>query len=259
MKPKIAVCTHMIPSIEEVAALARENGSLAIDYSLDSQNLHACGTDIERLHDLTRGSELEIRYHCFFGDVEIGHTDARHGDTALAKIKEAIDHVQRFGGRYVTLHVGLNSRVHGELDWENALKNLRELVSFGKQRGVTVCLENLKSGFTSEPEPFLKLIELSGASVTFDIGHAISSDAGKNGACAEEFVRLVSPYIVNAHIYEAEEAPGHIAPKDLNTIEPVLRELIKTDCGWWVIELGDQEEIRRTRNLIQSFLSRYSS
>ncbi|MFZ3063651.1 MAG: TIM barrel protein, partial [Actinomycetota bacterium] len=125
MKPKIAVCTHMIPSIEEVAALAQENGSLAIDYSLESQKLDAVETDIERLHELTRGSDLEIRYHCFFGDVEIGHTNADHGDMALTRIKEAIDGVQRFGGRYVTLHVGLNSRVHGELDWENALKNLR--------------------------------------------------------------------------------------------------------------------------------------
>lgn len=258
MRPKIALCTHMIPSLKKVVSLAQENGYTAIDYSLKFQNLPLLTVDLRKLEELCRGSELEVRYHCPFSDVEIAHADSRLAKVALSRLKAAIVHVQKGGGRYLTIHMGLNSKMHNELSWENGLRNLRELVKYGKDRGVVVCLENLRTGFTSQPERFLKLVEVTGAKVTFDIGHATSSLSAKNGTSAAEFIRLVAPYIVNAHIYEKEE-PGHIAPTDLKSIGGVLEELVNAGCGWWVIELGQPAEVRQTQQLIYSFLNQHYS
>lgn len=267
MRPKIALCTHMISSFEKVVSLARENGYTAVDYSLDSQNMGLLSHDILRIEELSRGSQLEVRYHCPFGDVEIAHADSQLAGMALSQLKAAIVYVQRAGGparqtqaggRYLTIHMGLNSKAHGELHWENGLRNLRELVKYGKERDVVVCLENLKTGFTSEPERFLELIEVSGAKVTFDIGHAASSLSARNGHSAARFARLVAPHIVNAHIYE-EEGPGHIAPTDLTKIEGALKELVDAGCRWWVIELTDPAEVKRTQQLLNSFLNQHYS
>ncbi len=171
-------------------------------------------------------------------------------------LKRCLEIINFFGGKYATVHIGLGIPVR-DLNWKRAKHNLRELVRFGRNLGVTVCLENLKNGWTSEPDRFMELIEESEAKVTFDIGHAFSSPYTNNGgASCPEFIRMVAPKIVNAHIYEAED-PGHLPPQNLEIISPALEELLQTRCDWWVIELGEEHMVKHTRKLLNSFLESY--
>lgn len=259
MRPKLAVCSHLVPSWEETVELARErdNGA-SIDYSLDSADLDAVVRDIEVLKAACPNNGLEVRYHLPFGDAEIANGDPELARRAVDVMKCAIDRVGEVGGRYVTLHMGLNSDLHGPLRWEHAVEHLTELVEYGREHGVIVCLENLREGFTSEPERFIELIHASGAAVTFDVGHATSSEAAARGFGAARFARLVAPHVANVHVYD-REGPGHIAPTDLSRIGDALSELVYSECRWWVVELGNADEVRRTRDLLIHFLDLHES
>lgn len=259
MRPKLAVCSHLVPSWEETVELARERGNgTSIDYSLDSADLDAVTRDVSALRAMCPNNGLEVRYHLPFGDAEIANSDPRLARGAVDVMKSAIDRVAEAGGLYATLHMGLNSDLHGPLNWEHAVEHLTELVGYGRGRGVIVCLENLREGFTSEPDRFMDLIHASGAAVTFDVGHATSSAAAAGGFDAARFARLVASRVANVHVYD-REGPGHIAPTDLSRIGDALTGLLDSECRWWVVELGNADEVRRTRDLLIHFLESHES
>lgn len=250
---KLALCTHIMPSLKAVLSHAQEKGYRAIDYSLDWRLPLFSAQNTQRLRETLQGNHLEIRYHLPFGAVDIGHRDRETAMVSLQLLKQCLEIIRNFGGKFATVHIGLGTPIE-DLDWRRSLSNLQGLVEHGEKLGVVVCLENLKHGWTSEPELFLKLIERSGAKVTFDIGHAFSNPHSRNGGTScVDFIKLVAPKIINAHIYEAED-PGHLPPKDLEIISPALTELLKTKCDWWVIELGKKEWVENTRNLLCTFL-----
>jgi sugar phosphate isomerase/epimerase len=139
--------------------------------------------------------------------------------------------------------------------FERTKERLRELVERGHEVGVTVCLENLRWGLTSEPSHFIELVEAAGSAITLDVGHAVSSETARAGTTTgAEFARMLAPRIVGAHVYDRED-PHHIAPTDLDRIGDTLKVLLEeTPCKWWVIELFSAEDIRPTRELLLDFL-----
>jgi hypothetical protein len=65
---------------------------------------------------------------------------------------------------------------------------------------------------------------------------------------------MVAPYVRNAHVYEREEG-SHIAPLDLVALTAPLDVLLdETHCDWWVVELHNVEDARRTRAMLAEFL-----
>jgi hypothetical protein len=255
MEPRIAICGHTSPSHAATLALACEHdGHAAVDLSLVPADLGSVVFHTHALRALYPGDDLEIRYHLPLGHCEIGHVEPTEADRALAWMIEAVSQVALAGGRYLTVHAGLpGDATHGRID--ATIARLAAVVACGASLGVTVCLENLRWGLTSDPDEFLGLVTRSGAAVTLDIGHAASSDAAQRGFGAVQFARMVAPYVRNAHVYEREES-CHIAPLDLVALGPVLDVLLEeSDCDWWVVELLAVEEARRTRAMLVEFLA----
>lgn len=252
MKPKIAVCTQMMSSIETALDFAFDHGYPGIDFTIDSTSISP--DLVNRLERIVLRNHFEIRFHCA-ANVEIAQEDTAKAKNALEFLKTTVDQLSRLEAEYFTIHLGVDH--NGCLNWERGVGNLKELVSYGCGKGITVCLENLKSGWTAEPESLKKLIELTGAKLTFDLGHANSSPAVKEGRVSgADFLALFKDHVVNAHIYEKEE-PHHIAPKDLSLIESQLELLLRSPCDWWVIELSGEEIVARTKDLLQLFLSKH--
>ena len=84
-----------------------------------------------------------------------------------------MDAVSKLGGKHIIVHLCLNYKFNmEEMCFESAKRNMKEIVDYAKSKGITVCLENLTFGFTCEPDPYLCLIQSSGASANIDIGHA---------------------------------------------------------------------------------------
>jgi sugar phosphate isomerase/epimerase len=256
MLPRLAICAHATPTLTEAVSLAGElPGALCIEYSFDPSNLTEALRDSAAIRRMTR-RDVELRYHFPLGRFELANLDEDSAAEALGEFLSAVDLVAKCGGRYLTVHAALHSGAHEYPVLERTKERLAELVERGNEVGVTVCLENLRWGLTSEPEHFVELVEAADSAVTLDVGHAVSSDTAKSGAISgAEYARMLAPRIVGAHVYDRED-PHHIAPTDLNRIGDTLSVLLdETACRWWVIELFTADEIRSTRELLLSMLA----
>lgn len=200
---------------------------------------------------------IDIRYHCPIPEMELAHANHDLTQQALENYKTLIQIVSQVGGRFFTVHIGIGQPASDLLCWKTAIENLSRLVEFGGKYAVTVCLENLLTGWTSQPDRFKELIGRSGAGVTFDIGHAYSCEAVQTGKfTCSDFIDSIKDRVFNAHIYHSEEPGlGHLPPRTLDDIMPRLELLMDTKCDWWVIELTNASETLHTKSLLQDFLT----
>jgi sugar phosphate isomerase/epimerase len=220
----------------------------ALEYSLRSDSFENLPSEIEAAIE----AGLPTRFHAFFPEYEFAHQDRRTADKALGIHRTALETIQGHGQPLITVHIGLDPAV--PIDGDRAVTNLTELVEHGRQLGITVCLENLRRGPTSDPTTVLDWTTASGAMVTLDVGHAISCDLVQSGARqATEFPRLLAGRLRHVHFYE-RETDRHYPPGDMALLGPMVDSLLETPADWWTIELEDPAEILQTRRLLLTYL-----
>ena len=225
----------------------RENG-FALEYAPDPDALQQVQRHIERF--LTE--EIPVRYHGFFPGYEIGHRDDLISERGMQVHKAVLLAICGLGQQVITVHIGLNP--DDEVDNKKAVENLSRLVDYAGGLNITVCLENLRRGPTSQPENITAWAEKSGAMITFDVGHAVSSRCVLDGELtALDFLQMVAPRLVEAHVYE-RELDRHYPPSDMTGLGPVIDFLVKTNCRWWTVELDDYAEALATRELLLDYL-----
>ncbi|MFH1640303.1 MAG: TIM barrel protein [Chloroflexota bacterium] len=225
-----------------------DNG-FALEYSANPESLDLLPQHVDSF--LEYG--VPVRYHALFPGYEIGHEDETIAERATLVHMETLKALQNRVEAVITLHVGFNPR--DKLIPERIVANLSKIVALGKNLGVTVCLENLRRGLTSNPENVLKWASAAGAMITLDIGHAVSCELVQKGELkVTDFVDMFAPRLFEAHMYE-RETDRHHPPKDLSVIGPVVERLLTTKCHWWTIELDDYEEALDTRKLLRDFLT----
>jgi sugar phosphate isomerase/epimerase len=264
MKPKLALC-NFLADVIQLREFAFRHGFSGIDWSFDASILPATPLEeSEWVKQLSTLDSFEIRYHCPFYQIDLGHQDPAEAKAAEAIFRRIIGLVSKVEGKYLTIHIGLGHDSTEPLSWEATIKNLTRLVQYGAQRGVTICLENLAWGWTSRPHLFEKLIRGSGAAVTFDIGHARVCESVRSHAyLAEDFVAPHSDRVVNAHIYHKEVSDqGHIPPDRLEDIQDRLAVLENVGCMWWVLEVRGEKGLLKTQRIVEEYLTqseRYNS
>ena len=193
-----------------------------------------------------------VRHHGYFPGFEIGNKDQLLAEQALSLHMKSIDAMTGLGDQVMTVHVGLIPDI--ALDHSHVINNLRRLVDYGRERGVTISLENLRFGPTSNPETMLKWSGESGASITLDVGHAVSCDRVHKGELAvTHFIELFEHKLEEVHFYEYE-TDTHYPPKDMSILGPIIDSLLETKCTWWTIDLNSYEDILNTKNLIEYYL-----
>lgn len=256
MKPKLAV-TNIFEDLGRLKDLAIEHEFQGIDWSFDLDSLP--GSPLEESRWVSEQSFLapfEVRYHCPFYRIDLGHDDPVRAGEAEAIFRRIIRLVSKAGGKYLTIHIGLGRDSTEPLSWEATIENLQRLVRFGGVHGVRVCLENLAWGWTSKPNLFEKLIRRSGAGVTLDIGHALVCESVSTQQYS--FGDFVTPHpdrVFNAHVYHIEiPGVGHMPPRVPEDIGERLSLLLSAGCPWWVIEIKDLEPLLSTLKIIKSFL-----
>jgi sugar phosphate isomerase/epimerase len=257
MKPKLVMC-NIFPEVEQVKAFALENGFMGIDWSFDLDQLPETHLQESRwAREQAMLAPFEVRYHCPFYQIDLGHDDPSLAAKAEAVFRRIIRLVSKVGGRYLSIHIGLGHDSTEPLSWETTLNNLRRLVQFGARYRITVCLENLAWGWTSKPNLFEKLIRQSGAGVTLDIGHAhVCESVRSQQYTIEDFVSPHADRVLNAHIYHTElPGQGHIPPEAGEEIADRLSLLQKVGCDWWVIEIRETEGLLKTKEIVDACLT----
>ncbi len=257
MKPKLVMC-NIFPEVDRLRDFALENGFTGIDWSFDLELLPDTPLqESQWAKEQAMLAPLQVRYHCPFYQLDLGYNDPVLAKKAEVVFRRIVGLVSKVGGRYLSIHIGLGFNSTELLSWEKTLNNLRQLVRFGVEHGVTVCLENLVCGWTSEPNLFEKLIRLSGAGVTLDIGHAHACESVKSRQCTvEDFVAPHADRVFNAHVYHTEiPGQGHIPPKNGEEIADRLALLREIGCEWWVIEIKKADELLKTREIVEACLT----
>ncbi len=254
-QPQLAMC-NFIPDLEEVRRTALEHGFDGIDWTLKLEDLHTSGVDGKGLlRRISRLHPLKVRYHCAFNGVDLGNADLFKAEEAVDVFRRACQLVSRLEGEFMTIHLGLGRESYDDMIWDHSLNALGELVCYAAGLGVRVCLENLASGWSSRPELFEKLIRLSGAGVTFDIGHArVSPSVQSQFYSLEDFVSPHHESIFSAHIYHEETDEGHLPPASLEDLRERLELLSSTPCDWWVLELREKRALLATLDVVRQFL-----
>jgi sugar phosphate isomerase/epimerase len=255
--PKLAMC-NFISNTEKLRKFAREYGFSGIDFSFDLQKLpETPAQESKWVKDIWALEPLEVRYHCPFDRIDIGHDNPEKARAAKDLFCRVIRLISKVGGRYITLHIGLGHDSMEPFCWETTIDNLRQVVDYGRAMNVRVCLENLVWGWTSKANLFEKLIRRSGADVTLDIGHAYACIPVQSQQYAfEDFVTPHADRVLNAHIYHTEiPGQGHIPPEKKEDIEDRLSLLKAIGCEWWVLELREVEGLLKTKKIVDEYLA----
>ncbi|MFC2037669.1 sugar phosphate isomerase/epimerase family protein [Chloroflexota bacterium] len=258
--PNLASPVTMALSVRAHACPERLNWiaehGFAAEYAPDPHRFDRLAADL----DPHLAAGVPVRYHGFFPEYEIGHQDAAVAERALAIHTAALEAMHGRGQPVITVHVGLDRTA--PLDHGRVVENLARTVQRGHELGITVCLENLRRGPTSHPGLLLAWAEASGAMITLDIGHALSSQHVQSGGpvlskaeglTALEFIDACGGRIREAHMYE-READRHYPPQDMILLAPIVDRLLEIGCGWWTIELDDYAEALSTRALLLAYL-----
>ncbi len=256
-QPKLAMC-NFIPDVDELRRMALAYGFSGVDWTLKPEDLPMTRLDESRLMErISRLQPLEVRYHCALKGIDLGDADEDKAEAAMETYRKVCRMASRLEGRFVTLHLGLGRHSSDELSWERSVEALSDLVQYADGLGITVCLENLASGWSSRPELFEKLIRKTNAGVTLDIGHARVSPSVQ--CLRYDFEDFVSPHherVFNAHIYHEEWEDGHLPPTGLDDVMDRLCLLSHLPCDWWVLELREKVALLATLRVVRQFLDR---
>jgi sugar phosphate isomerase/epimerase len=258
MNPKVAM-TNIFEDPRELKAFAFDHGFSGIEWSFHLDTLPPTPAEESRwVKGQSALHPFEVRYHCPFYQIDLGHDDPGEAKIAEAMFQRIIRLVSKVSGEYLTIHIGLGHDSTEPLSWDTTVSNLRRLVQYGTERRVKVCLENLAWGWTSRPHLFEKLIRRSGAGVTFDIGHAfVCESVVSQHYTLQDFLTPHADRVFNAHIYHIETSGiGHVPPKAVEDVQDRLSLLLKIGCGWWVIEIPQKDELLETKRIVDDYLRR---
>jgi sugar phosphate isomerase/epimerase len=190
---------------------------------------------------------VPVRYHGFFPGFELGDVDVSRAEQALALHMRAIDAIVGLGDPVMTVHIDLLPSI--EVKYSHILQYLGRLAAYARERGVTLCLENLRTGITSDPANVLEIATECGTGITLDIGHAVTCEqVVRKETTVAQIVERFRHRLQEVHFYEYE-ADTHYAPSDMAILGPVVDALLETDCRWWTIELNHYADILKTRRL----------
>jgi sugar phosphate isomerase/epimerase len=208
-----------------------------------------------RLDDLRQASRVSSA-HAPYTDMEIGHRDPDHAAAAVRILQEYIEAAQELGAHHLNMHVGSYGLPLGEVSWEGLVRNVAHLLEYAARRGVSLTVENLTSGLTSDPETLARLLTATGAPVTFDLGHAHGSAWVQDGrGSVVDFLNSVPTPILATHIYFTERNDAHFVPEKLGDIGPALDGLVARGCDFWVLELHTQKTLEQTRKIVDEYLA----
>lgn len=240
---------------QEAIEFALSHSFDGIDYYLDYARLPVASGAVSKLRSLVNCANLPFKFHAPCTDVELGHMDDEVREMSLLYLQRYINAVAYLGGTEITIHVGSKSIDPSEMDLEGGIDAVSRLVRHGEKQGVTVCLENLKVGWTANPETYNLLLTETGASVTFDIGHANASELVRNGTMtAVELVSMIKAPIRSVHAYEIETPSGtHVDPENLDNIGGVIEALVEQGCKWFVVELPCYDNVPYVQQLLAEF------
>lgn len=164
-------------------------------------------------------------------------------------VSKAIDLANKVGSDRLTIHPGWREMpsVAEEKSYDSLIENLKQIVKFGKEKNVAICLENLDAwgrNLCSSYDDFLKVLTaVPEIKVTLDIGHTNTADK-----TPVEFFRAVSDRVLDIHIHDNDGSKDQHKCIGEGNID--YQKVFKTckDAGYYgpfILELFPYENLKK--------------
>ena len=103
---KVALCNRGFKEIDQLFQFAYDNYFQGVEYTIEAESY----ADFDRAYDKLlklRKSDLEIRYHLPFKNMELGLRDENAAERSLTYLQYVLDALENIGGRHIITHLGL--------------------------------------------------------------------------------------------------------------------------------------------------------
>jgi sugar phosphate isomerase/epimerase len=240
-------------SLEDVLRLASASGFEAVELDCDEKPIPATLKSRTKMKEVIRKYGLKIFFHSPFLDQAIGSTDDAIRQNTFNTLKMYLGFLEDLEAEYLVVHVGADEE---ECPRGNVVNDLRSLVDIAQKKALTLCVENLRMGLSSDPGNLLELAEECGTKICFDLGHAYSCPwVRSQGKSPKEFLRIIESKVIAAHLYLKEEGGRHHPFTRIEEIKDTLDHLYSLDgVKWWTIELPSLEDTMKEKLILDPYL-----
>lgn len=231
---------------DDLTRVAKDADFKAIEWDL---NYIPIPLSIQRIHQLKKEFNnygLLLRYHLPYSTCDIGSSRSRIRETSEKYVQLNLEMIGKLEADYAILHFGsYKSNIIPPLD------SLINTVELAKELGITIALENLTIGPTSNPDILKKIILKSGAKAALDVGHAISINNLQN------YLYLLGPMVSHVHFYGYEDEKRNHLPFELPSEAINTAKNIQNMCSakWWTCEMDSLNSCIQTKKLLQEHKS----
>jgi len=163
-------------SPKDAVRRASELGFGSWEIMLEGRHLQNDYTEVKELAD---SYGLELFIHAPFSDLNIASPNERIRKETLSQIFKAIEIADFLESKIVTLHTGRPSPIGmflREDAWETNLKSIGEILEFGSDFDLKLCLENMPNfpgAFCCKIDELRRVLDINpGLGLTLDIAHA---------------------------------------------------------------------------------------
>jgi len=202
--------------------------------------------------------DLKLQAHAPLSDANLGSLVPAFWDLSVRTVERALKGARAIGAERVTIHPGNHtplSREHYADLHAQAKRAVRRLDRTGRDLGLTLCLENMPTGWAFETDSVEKLLDLTegtGFHLCFDLAHAHVAKR------LPEFVKAAKR-IANVHVSDNRgDLDAHLTVGDGNLPwQETLGGLVRAGYrGTMVVEsrahASGVESLRRLRSFLKA-------
>jgi len=198
IKPKIGFTGMERTDILDDLNFAAKNGFAYYEIA-SRKNFDLKPEVIKKSKQISEKYNISLNFHIPYF-LEISSYIPGISEEVLKFAKKEIDLAKKLGAKIITIHSGYKEAVLDE-NFKVCVKNLKEIVKFGRKSGIKIGLENstlLSRGLCVTPEEILRVINLlKNLKAVFDIGHA--NTAGFNPV---EYFKKIKNKTIDIHIHD---------------------------------------------------------
>ena len=251
-RPLLSMSSWVTKYFEDVLRFAQVLNFPAVEIDCDEKPIPATKASRSKLKETFNTYGLKIFYHSPFWDQAIGSTKEAIRRNTFNTLEMYLDFLEDLDGSYLVIHAGVSDT---ECPEENIVEDLQRLVDIAESKHITLCVENLRFGLSSDPHRLRQLAEESGSRIVFDLGHANScSWIEDEKRSSKDFLRIIENKVVGAHVYLKEEGGRHHPFREIDEVKETLDELINiVGVVWWTIELPSIEDVIMQKLILDSY------
>lgn len=250
----IAKSSLCVKYLDNVLSIAQNDTHRAIEWDLNYIPPTLSIVRKKRLISTIIKNKLKIRYHLPYSFVEIGHSDSSIREFSILVTKQYLDFIHSIQGAFAVIHIGY----YEDCTMQKCLAGLQEVAYYAKQLGITLCIENLMQGITTNIEYLVEMLLIDNVFLCLDTGHAYMVNQTND----KYILGLLSMMakIKHSHVYFSEDSSYNHIPFSKETLynSKIMQALAKSQCDWFTMELDNFEEQELQKSILVPFLNQYS-